>query len=645
MGLESLLEPEETIGSLWHRLVDGRAEQPHFPEHAASFVEVAPRLRVFFHGLGGEAGVEIKPAAAAASYHRRHWLKRLGAGTERIERAVYDGDRLALPAVLDVLPERKLNEMLYFWLAAFSAVGSEWAVSLPRDPLRRDIARLRLAHQISRQVITTFPGLAKHDALLRDAVLRLRPYRRLPATEAAIETAIRAILGEEGTGSPFLALIRADEPAWPSAPAPLDYRPYLPVPLWGEIVPRPARSGHQAVGQEDRYGQTRSAGGDDKQRAARRHQSDQIERKDPFFLHRFEKILSWSEFMNLHRDVEDDEEERAKKAADDHDEIGVTTLRKRAKTLLKIDLDLAPADVDHERLSDTFVYPEWDYRRQAALPAHARVLERQCEEAPEGAGWQPQPASERRIRHVRRQFEALRPGREVLKRQLDGHDLDMDALIRARADLLARGHGSDRIYLQTRQAARDLSVAVLVDVSRSTEAYIDNQPVIDLEREALVALAEGVAACGDEVGVFAFHSLRRDRVFVMAIKGFDEPAGPVVRRRIAALKPGFYTRLGAAIRHASARLAERPTRCRLLLVLTDGKPNDLDHYDGRYGIEDTRRAILEARAHGLTVFGITIDDKAQNYFPRIFGAGAFSIMSRPSRLTAALPMIYRHLVA
>jgi nitric oxide reductase NorD protein len=118
-----------------------------------------------------------------------------------------------------------------------------------------------------------------------------------------------------------------------------------------------------------------------------------------------------------------------------------------------------------------------------------------------------------------------------------------------------------------------------------------------------------------------------------------------IRSRVAALRPGFYTRLGAAIRHTSQILAKRPSRKRLLIILTDGKPNDLDHYEGRFGIEDTRKAIEEARRAGQCVFGITIDDKAQNYFPRIFGPGAFAIVSHPNRLLAALPVLYRHLVS
>src|SRR5690606_1126578 len=120
--------------------------------------------------------------------------------------------------------------------------------------------------------------------------------------------------------------------------------------------------------------------------------------------------------------------------------------------------------------------------------------------------------------------------------------------------------------------------------------------------------------------------------------------GPRIERRIAALAPGQYTRMGAAIRHVGRDLENQPQRRKLMLVLTDGKPNDIDYYEGRYGIEDTRMAIREARRAGLSVFGITIDEHAQDYFPYIFGSGAYSIVPDAARLPAALPAIYRQIV-
>jgi nitric oxide reductase NorD protein len=130
-------------------------------------------------------------------------------------------------------------------------------------------------------------------------------------------------------------------------------------------------------------------------------------------------------------------------------------------------------------------------------------------------------------------------------------------------------------------------------------------------------------------------------VRVQTLKGFEEPLGATVTRRISALKPGYYTRMGAAIRHVTAQLADRPNRHRLLVLLTDGKPNDVDHYEGRYGIEDTRQAIREARRDGLAVFAITVDAQARDYIPYLFGRGAYAIFPQVSHLTKALPALYR----
>ena len=119
----------------------------------------------------------------------------------------------------------------------------------------------------------------------------------------------------------------------------------------------------------------------------------------------------------------------------------------------------------------------------------------------------------------------------------------------------------------------------------------------------------------------------------------------LIEQRIAGLKPGFYTRLGAAIRHASAGLTREPRKRRLILVITDGKPNDLDHYEGRHGIEDSHMAVREARSAGHAVFGITIERDGKSWFPRIFGQGAYALVPHPEKLTQILPAIYRQLAS
>jgi nitric oxide reductase NorD protein len=288
-------------------------------------------------------------------------------------------------------------------------------------------------------------------------------------------------------------------------------------------------------------------------------------------------------------------------------------------------------------------------RTGAYLPAHVRVLASDIEPALDTPPFRDDPRAAARIRAVKRQFEALRPSRVSTTGHPDGDELDTERAVRARVDFLATGEGNDRVWQQTRPQKRDLAVSILLDVSRSTESAVPGhghagRSVIDIEREALAALAWGLNACGDDFAIHAFSSLKRDRVYLQTAKSFGEPMSATVEARIAGLRPGFYTRLGAAIRHASAGLSREARRRRLLLVITDGKPNDLDHYEGRHGIEDSRKAIEEARRMGHAVFGITVDRDGKSWFPRLFGQGGYALIPHPEKLTQALPQIYRQLV-
>ena len=647
MGLAALFEPEELIGGLWHRLVGDVGKEVQFPQAAVTLKQNQRRLEIFFRAIGGQSGVVIKSIAPQSIEYRKKRLARIGHGSSLVTKARFDGDCLFLPETLQHLPHREDNERLYKWLTAFAAMTGSKYPELQSDPLQGDLAFMRFAFQITDQIFTQFPGLKKlHDHLLPE-LLQHRPARSLPDQETAIEDCILAFLGgapPSGLAQTFWNIITSsDEAALSTIKAKPGYKTFLPLILWGEISPiKREKMDRRLPEKEDA---TPAIETDQEQaRKAKRQKSDEVERDDPLVLHRFESILSWSEMMNINRGIEDEEEDTARKAADDHEEIGLADLSRKAATKLKFDLDLAPSDVEHDSLAAKHTYPEWDYRVNDYHIDHCRVLAGPAPLMPDSEFWQPDRAARKRIRAVKRQFEALRPRRERLLAQSDGDELDMDALIRAQCNLAATGEGSHKVFSTTRQSARDLSVSVLIDISRSSESWINGRQVIEISKETLMALTLGLTACGDDHAIYSFSSLRRDRVTVSTVKSFDEALGPRVFSRIGALKPGFYTRFGAALRHVTSELLETPSAARLLLVLTDGKPNDLDHYEGRYGIEDTAIAVREARRAGIGVFGITIDKKAQSYFPHIFGQNAYAITSHANDLIKALPKMYRHLV-
>jgi len=636
------LEFEELVGRRWHRWASNAASYPRYPDAAAHLPAIRPALAVCFRALGGAPGLSLDSVSERTSRHRLTWRQRLGLDDERLALARRDEESLLLPPVIHWFPDPELNRDAYVWLVAFLAQAR--CAPLPEDPLQRDLALLREAARASRAACALLPGLARRYARLCGALLSVRPSRPLPPRERELEAVIRSLLGAPEPLSPdarkMLAVVEADAPLEPWR-APRSYRPPLPVPLWGEVLSRPPAPPRGPDAQAPEPAAS-DGGKEGAKRRAERRRLDQTERDDPLLLNRFEKILAWAEMVNVNRAVEDDDTDSARRAADQLEHLTVTGHRREASTRLRMDLELAAQAVEEQALRATLTYPEWHYRKQRYLPDHCRVIAEAAAE--EGEDWVPDAATRRRIRKVRQQFEALRPRRELLRAQLDGPDLDTDALVRSQAELAAGGMGSDRIYLEHREQSRDLAVAILVDVSLSTESWVEDRRVIDVEKEALLALVHGLAACGDDFAVYTFTSQRRQQVWVRTVKRFDERLGPPVERRVQALKPGHYTRMGPAIRHASAELLRQPARHRLLLMLTDGKPNDMDHYEGRYGIEDSHRAVMEGRRAGLVVFGVTVDQEAQQYFPRLFGPGAFAIVRRPAALPSALPAIYRHLI-
>ena len=157
----------------------------------------------------------------------------------------------------------------------------------------------------------------------------------------------------------------------------------------------------------------------------------------------------------------------------------------------------------------------------------------------------------------------------------------------------------------------------------------------------MAVLAEALSAAGDEFALYGFASDSRLRVRCHRLKGFDERYEDGVRRRLRALEPGDYTRMGAAVRHVGRRLRERTRVRKLMLVITDGRPHDpTDRYEGRYALEDTRRALAELRVRGVHCVGLTVDRRGRSWLPHLFGPGHYTVFSRPGALPAVLPRLY-----
>lgn len=290
-------------------------------------------------------------------------------------------------------------------------------------------------------------------------------------------------------------------------------------------------------------------------------------------------------------------------------------------------------------------YPEWDYAAGAYRPRGVVVREREAAETDDRWALDILAHHATLVGRVRKQFEQLRARRTRLHHQREGDELDLAACVRAIVDRRSGHSPDDRLYIADRPARRGLAIALLADASGSTDVQVtDTLQIIDVEKIALLLASEALDALGDPYALLTFTGKGADDVRLTRLKDFAERNGERTRRRISALAPGGFTRLGAAVRHATALLGQQPAGHRLLLLLSDGRPNDVDHYRDRYGVEDARQAIAEGRACGVYPFCLTVDREGAEYLPRIFGAAGHTILRRPEQLPLALLGMVRHLL-
>ena len=284
-----------------------------------------------------------------------------------------------------------------------------------------------------------------------------------------------------------------------------------------------------------------------------------------------------------------------------------------------------------------FLYNEWDIARQAHKKDWCVLREMDVEPTDTAFYEQTMRKYAGHVRSLRRTFEILRGEDKLLKRQRDGEDVDIDALVEAWGDIHQGLEMSEQVFQRMHKEERNIAVMFMVDMSGSTRGWIN-----EAEREALILLAESLETLGDRYAIYGFSGWTRKRCDAYRIKDFDEPWSEQVIGRVCNIEPQDYTRMGAPIRHLVKKLGEVEARTKLLVTLSDGKPDDYDlEYRGDYGIEDTRQALFEARREGVHAYCITIDREGQEYLPHMYGAANYVVLDDIAKLPLKVSDIYR----
>jgi len=299
-----------------------------------------------------------------------------------------------------------------------------------------------------------------------------------------------------------------------------------------------------------------------------------------------------------------------------------------------------------EPVSDPFHYHEWDYHVQLHRPDWVTVFERrQARGDPDSIDaimTEHKPLASR----IRQIIDALTPTGVIRERNLeDGDEIDLDAAIRAMIDIRMGLQPDPRITRRNVIKSRDLSVLLLLDLSESTNELVEGseQTVLELTRQASALLSWAIDGIGDPFAIHGFASDGRHDVQYYRFKDFDQRFDAETKARMAGMQGGLSTRMGAAIRHGGQHLLSQPEQKKLLLLVTDGEPADIDERDPQYLRYDSRQAVEELASRGVTTYCLTLDPNADDYVRRIFGANRYTVLDNVQRLPERLPALFASL--
>lgn len=607
------------VRALWRRVAPERL--PYDPRRAALLVDLVPTLGPLAQLVAGEA-VRLLPARAEGGVRGRDLL---------------------VPAAIDLLPDAEANRGLYVLRVVHAAVVRRITVGrvIPVDDVELLRANLDVAVRAANLASTELDRFGEAWGEACAAVLASRPVAGTLAGRAEWIEALRceALRGE---------LVAADDPRWESLRRARTTGPEsAPIPLWGALVRSDAvdeSTGATVVDARHLPDGTEHAA--PPVEALRRVLLDPDEQDEKVLQHTFEKVETADAWDgNVQCDDGADELDEHLEALDEVDLRDLIRGGQDAHSIYKADIDVGADIPDVERIAPGeagIPYDEWDWRAREYRVGWCTVYPTRIEAS--APSWATEPLSRHRrlVGRLVRRLEDHRSALDPLDRQLDGEHPDIDALVDHLAETRAGRTGSGRLYVRQQRRRRDIVATVLLDLSLSSDAWVDDRRVLDVEREAVLVFGEVAERLGDRISVLAFASSTRNRCRVWTVKGWDEPwaAG---RARLGALEPQGYTRIGPALRHATADLARTPADRRLLLLLSDGKPNDYDRYEGRYGMADVRMALREAEQRGVCAHALAVDATARGWLPSMFGPARWHVLPTPDHLLAALTEVYGRL--
>lgn len=373
---------------------------------------------------------------------------------------------------------------------------------------------------------------------------------------------------------------------------------------------------------------------------------DEKAQEDYMLTHNFEKAETIDEFNGVWRDFDGEDT-----LGDDAQALSDYNL----KHMIRVDdpvHSIYQAEMagnvtiseSKELESDQFhlTYPEWDYKLKAYKYDFCKVFPKALTNSKPGYYRKTLEMNKVVFTELRKIFAKMNNELELVRRQISGDNVDIDAATDRLADLHAKHTPDDKVYISSRKQKKELSLLFLLDLSLSSDGYAKGNRIIDVEKQVSILFGEVLNEYQIDFQIDGFYSKTRSKASYVTLKSFDQ-SWSRARLNIGAIQPEGYTRIGPAIRHGGSLLKKRTSRKKWLILLSDGKPNDYDRYEGRYGIKDIKQALRELNADGINSYAVAIEEQAKYYLPQMFGTNHYNILSSPVEMINSLAKLYRRI--
>lgn len=590
------LEFEESIGRVWDKYLNRKVNKFH-EEERVYFADISKSLILFHHLLGGEQGKELHITDKRYVDTTRTMLQKVSFLGKEFFLTWQDEKAIYLPASFAYFPTKEQNEMLYYWLIAMAT-----RVYVNSNNL------MEQNNQAITLLTTKYNGFK--DFYNHATAYLAGQFEQLSFMNTLAEVDNKALIH--------------------------DY----PNPLW--IYP-PILTNSQTNTPSDDEEPQRAEDKEQTETLEMKKQSKQMDDEketDGFLAFLPESLMSIFEQVNVDRMEDDSFDEDALYHAEDLDEITIGKKQANLASRIKMDLDMQPDMTEIYPLGKGHLIDEWDYRKSDYLINYVRIKPQVTVnvtpiELPKRL--------KKMVKKIQGELDLLELDRIKNDRLPYGDEINMDTWIDYKGHHNKSMHHQN-FYTSYEKKTRDMATLILADVSLSTEGGITQEVrIIDVIKDGLMVFSEALEKLNDRFAIYSFSSLQNKKVYFNIIKNFNDKYSDLIRGRIDTMQPQYYTRLGAAIRESAKILDKQQSANKLLLIISDGKPNDEDRYDGRYGIEDTKKAIEEVKKKGITPFCITVDMDAKEYLSYLFGRNGFALVRDGQKLPKVIPEVYINL--